>query len=529
MWGAVLLFAAILTCWSVLTPAYRAPDEPQHVSAVVGLVEGQGWPRPGEAVMDQGVLASQTLIGYTVTADQRGFRGGGNTLPGVRSGSADQPPLYSVQEPTPAGERTPYDELRAAGLDAQLPNQMTQHPPGYYAVVAAALSFAGDWRFDRQLALLRLLGVAMVMWLPLLAFLTTRMLTGSATLGSAAAFVPLAIPQLAHIGASVNNDALVILLGGVLVTLLAWVLTGGRSLLLLGSIAVVLGLALLSKGSMLAAIPATAAAVVVGLHRSRPAGPSRPWLWAGVKGVLVLSGAFAVGGWWWALNQLRYGTLQPNAYGESPLRDEPLSLLGFTAGFVERLSLSFWGNFGWLELPLDQAVTTVLSVVVAPVALAAFADGRTRAPLLVLSVFPVVGVLALFASVYAVHQRNGQFPGMQGRYLFGALVIGTAAVAIGLGVLARRVGLDQRWLVPLTAVVAVVVAGYGAVVAFSGFYLDVGVGVGAAWDFMSAWSPWPGWLVDTLAAATVAIAAAVLTYTVAAAARTRSAAWRHAS
>lgn len=508
VWAAVLLFGAILTSWSILTPAYRAPDEPQHVSAVLGIAEGRGWPAPGDAVMDDGVLGSQTLIGYTVTDGQRGFRGGGNTLPGVRSfaADADQPPLYSAQQPTPTDERAPYDEISATGLVGTYNNQMTQHPPAYYAVAAAVLKLSGaqDWRFDRQLALLRLLGVAMVVWLPLLAYLTALALTGSKTLGSVAAFVPVAIPQLAHVGASVNNDVLVIALGGLLTVLLAKVLTGGRSRWLLASIAVVLGLALLTKGTMLAAVPATALAVVVGLRRSRS------WLRAGAGGLVVLAGALVVGGWWWAINLLRYGDLQPNAYGE-PLRGDPsLSLAGFAVGFAERINVSAWGRFGWLELPLSLAVTTALSAVLAVLCLVALADRRARVPLLVLSSFPLLAVLALFASRYAVHLRNGQFAGIQGRYLFGAVVVGAAAVAVGLGVLAGRLRVPERWLVPLAAAFAVAVAVYGAVVAFDGFYLDVGVGVGSAWEFMTAWSPWPGWLVDTVAATTAAVTVAVL-------------------
>ena len=30
--------------WAVLTPAFRAPDEPLHVNSVVRVAQGQGWP-----------------------------------------------------------------------------------------------------------------------------------------------------------------------------------------------------------------------------------------------------------------------------------------------------------------------------------------------------------------------------------------------------------------------------------------------------------------------------------------------------
>jgi hypothetical protein len=46
-----LLVVAVAGCWAVLTPAFRAPDEPQHVNSVLRLAFGGGWPAPGEALM----------------------------------------------------------------------------------------------------------------------------------------------------------------------------------------------------------------------------------------------------------------------------------------------------------------------------------------------------------------------------------------------------------------------------------------------------------------------------------------------
>lgn len=493
---ALALFAAILVAWTVLTPAYRAPDEPQHVSAVLGLVQGEGWPRPSDADLNPGVLRSQVLMGFTVRQDQPTSRG--NTLPGVHRAlgtTMGMPPLYSAQRPSAPAERLPYLDLTPVGLTG-LTNQMTQHPPVYYALQAGALVALGaeDWRFDRQLALMRLVSVAMVVWLPLLAHLLVRRLTGSKSLGSAAAFLPLGIPQLAHVGSSVNNDALVVLLGAVLLTLLGYVLTGSQSRFLLGSIAVVLGLGLVTKGTMLTAIPVVAAAVAVGVHRGRS------WWRAVGASLVVLAGAFAVGGWWWGLNIVRYGTVQPNGLGvERERTGQSLPLDEFGTRFLDLLNASAWGNFGWLEVPLGTMITTSLSLAVLVTALAALGHRRGRAPLAVLALFPLVTLAVLFTTVYASHLRDGRFNGTQGRYLFGSLLAVLAAAATGLGVLAHLARIHERWLVPLAAVVTAVLAAFGAVTAFRGFYIDVGVTAGQAWELMTAWSPWPGWLVDTIA------------------------------
>ena len=500
-WFALAAFAALLTFWATMTPAYRAPDEPQHVSAVLGLVQGQGWPKPGAAEIDPGVLRSAVLTGFLVSADQPTSRG--NTLPGVHVATGrERPPLYSAQRPTPPAERLPYDALAAEGPTG-FTNQMTQHPPGYYAAQAAVFVAVGaqDWRSDRQLALLRLGSVAMVGWLPLLAFLTVRRLFVSPVLGSAAAYLPLAVPQLAHVGSTVTNDALVVLLGAVLVTALAYLLTGSRHRLTLATVALALGLGLLTKGLVLPLIPAAAVALVVGLRRT-----GLRWTATAVQSLLVLTGAFFVGGWWWLLNLLRYGTLQPNGLGTDRSRGAPsVGLLDYGDRFAQEVNTSFWGNFGWLELPLPDVVTTGLALLTAMLVLLALADRAARIPLLTLGLLPLVSLAALFVALYTVHLRDGRFNGTQGRYLFGSLLVLLAAVAIGLSVLARLVRLPVAWLVPAVALGSAAVAAYGTWAAFTGFYVDTGIGVATAWRTMSAWSPWPQWWVTALAVTAVAL------------------------
>ena len=61
---------------------------------------------------------------------------------------------------------------------------------------------------------MRLIDVALVAALPLMIFTVVRRITGRRRLADAASFLPLAIPQLAALGGSVSNDALVIALGG---------------------------------------------------------------------------------------------------------------------------------------------------------------------------------------------------------------------------------------------------------------------------------------------------------------------------
>ena len=503
-WTATALFLALMTFWTIVTPNFRNPDEPQHVNSILRLAEGGGWPAPGEAFVMPEVLRAKTLTGFSAVDGQYGPWIGGTLLPGVRE---TLPPedlqyfaLFSTRPVTPAAERLPFPELEVTQdvREGMHGDQMTQHPPLYYAAVAGVVTGTGalDWPFDRTLLLMRLVSVLMVGFLPLMAFAVTRRLTGNRRLADMAALLPLAIPQLASTGGSVSNDALVILFGGVLTVLLARVLTGDRSwrtYLLTGG---VLGLALLTKGTLLPMVPVVGIAVVVGARRARGSeAPPLAWVPTLVRLIAVWGLAFVIGGWWWALNILRYGTVQPDGLPDSVIANDEArrSLLDFSGIFWRRTSGTFWGTFGQLELPLNGVVATVLSAVLVVAVALAWRRRGLRAAQLVLLSFVLLTLIGLFATTYSAHLENGRVAGMQGRYLFGGLVAVFAAIAIGVGSLGREGGRLQRWLPSITLPVVLVVAVYGLLVAFDGFYIDEGWTATAAWQRMVDWSAAPAW------------------------------------
>jgi hypothetical protein len=506
VWGATVVFGFVLVLWTMLAPAYRSPDESQHVNSVLRLAEGGGWPEPGDARMSGEVLHSRTLAGFTNSDRQGGNWDGGNLLPGVRRvlplSDLKYFALFSKRAPTPADQRLPFDELHVQGKVPQRLDQMTQHPPLYYAVEAGIYTVvdAENWRFDRALALMRLISVAMVVSLPLLAYLTTTRLTGSRKIGSLAAFVPLAIPQLAEIGSSVTNDALVIGLGAAVITMLAYVLTGTRSWPALTALGVLLGLACLTKGTLLPVIPAAALAIFVGVRRSQPETADHPRMGVLVRVAVPLMITFAVGGWWYLVNLLRYGTIVPAGLEFAPLPPGKTAqgLLAFTATFSGKFATSFWGDFGLLELPLPTALIWVLTVLLIMLVTAGLFARFARLDLALLLVFPALTLAYLLYTTYSLHRESGQFPGIQGRYLFGGVVAISAAVACGLGLLGTRSSLLDRWLLPIFAVGAMASATVGAWVAFRGFWVDIGVTDWQGLARLAAWSPWPRWSVASL-------------------------------
>jgi 4-amino-4-deoxy-L-arabinose transferase-like glycosyltransferase len=511
-WAATVLFAGLMVVWSITTPQFRNPDEPSHVDGVVRLMEGHGWPAPGHAHISPEVLRAKTLSGFSAIDGQMGNWAGGTLLPGVRRTlpQADLMyyALYSAHAVTPPADRLPFAQLHVTRKihDFRYVDQMTQHPPMYYGIEAGILKVLGasHWRYDRAIEAMRLLSALMVVPVPLLAFSVARRLTGRRRIGDLASVVPLGIPQFAAIGAAVSNDALVILIGSVLVLLMTIMLTAGVSWRLALGTGVVLGLGLFTKGTLLFAVPVVGLALVVGARRTARLS------WGGIVGRLaglwVL--AFAVGGWWWALNLFRYGTLQPNglAAAQQAVEGPRLSAIGFARPFTGRMATTFWGEFGQLELPLPQVLVAVVTIVLLIAVLLVFRVRGVRTPAAVLLAYPVLTLIVLYDQTYASHRQIGQFAGVQGRYLYGSIVAIAALAAVGVGTLPRAGSRAEGWLPPVALLAALAGQAYGFWVAFRGFYVGVDMTLRDGAARMLAWSPFPRWFTLALVAGLVAVA-----------------------
>ena len=427
-------FGLVLAVWALLTPMYQAPDELPHVDSSVRLALGGEWVPPGDALFSAAVLATS-----------------------------------EEQATTSASDRSTFGEFLAAHPgEAAKVDQMTQHPPTYYLLAAAALDAIGfeDLRWDLSVLALRLLDAVLLLPLPWLVHATVLRVTRSRRSALVAAVALLAVPQLAHIGASVNNDGLTVLLASVLTWATVRVLTGAhrlRDVLLVGAL---LGVLLLSKGTGLPAVPFVAVALGVAGRGVLPA--SRRLLHVAV----ALSLALLVGGWWWLRNLVLYGDVQPS--GLAPVRptiEWPAGTGPDVGLYVDTawngITTSFWGQFGLLEHALSPVVTDVLSVL-ALVLVAGWAFRAPRGATVPLAVLPVVTVVLLVANTWRVYDRTGQVYGVQGRYLFVAIV----ALLVLAAVAARRAAPTPSARLGVGRVVvvgSVLLAGYGLLVAHRGF------------------------------------------------------------
>lgn len=450
---ATVAWAAIMIAWLLITPAFRAPDEHVHFNSVIRLEYGGGWPAPGDAYVGPGVATAMSEAGLSYKLPRSEVHWG-------------NPPVYFNTQ-TPPATYSPIDAgnaLQEPG--ATVSDQMSQHPPLFYAIQAGAARIAGmpGQQWPTQLLFARLLDVLMMLPLPWLVASTARLLISSPGLAGATAFFPLALPQVPHIAASVSNDNL----ANPLAAVVAWLAVrlyvrggGWRPALVIG---LAMGLAAFTKGTTLVLLPLMAFALY--------AAP-------GVSGVMhrlsrVAAGlgvAFVTGGFWWLINLVRYGDLQPSGLtlnaGLNP--DPGRTPLTFLSHAAKAISESFVGRFSYLELTFSggRAIYVVGAIIVAAVAAVAVARGR-RILTLTLIAAPVTTLLFMFKSSYPWYIDYGLLPGLQGRYLFVCLVPLGVLVAISWNALIRI-----RWMwitIPVFMVGAGLTAAAGLRVALRGFY-----------------------------------------------------------
>ncbi|GGL09191.1 4-amino-4-deoxy-L-arabinose transferase-like glycosyltransferase [Curtobacterium luteum] len=391
--AVTIAFAAVLAVWAFGTTTFKAPDEPTHVDAVVHVAIGDGWAPPG----------TLPYLNATESAQHDNLR------------------ERSAQHPTWGALLDEYPGDHVGSVD-----QMTQHPPTYYVIAAGVLHLVHfeDLRWDHAVLPLRLFDALLALPLPFLAWATVRRLTRSPRAAVVGAAAVLAIPELAAIGASVTNDALMLPLAGLLVYLVTRLLTGDHRVRLLVGIAVALGAMLLVKGTALPAVPFVGIAVVTaGLHRGVV-------LRNVIRAFGTLALAALVGAWWWLHNLIVYRQIQPDGMASYARPDKPFpagtgpSPEVFLRDYWNGVTRTFWGSVGSLaQFQVAQALIDALTVLsLAGIAVWAFRRGPSLRPAIVLAAYPVILIALHMQSGWGGYVRNTIVAGTQGRYYYPTLI-----------------------------------------------------------------------------------------------------------
>lgn len=483
VWALFALHVALLALASFAYPLYRAPDESAHIDLVIAVAREGGYPLHRERITEQ-ITESYALIGH----DPRD--------PG------QAPPLEAAQAP-PRGARPALDAI-APDAPSWRPQHMTQHPPLYSLLLGWTLRLtpgAQDWPFDRTGAFLRLLNVLLVAPLPLLAWAVARRLRAPPPVGVTAAIVTVGIPQLTHLGSSVNNDNLLVLLGALATLPLAALAQGDTSRRTAAALGVLGGLALLTKGFALSLplwVAVAAMAGVLGARHRRPALAR-----ASRAAAVALGLAGLIGGWWWVRNLAVHGTIQPSGIHVP----EP------PAGFAP--DADWWVRFLWHRLaerfwiepnvlppgawPVEEVAMLALGALVVVAFVLVRRHGLRRAELAAL-LAPTLGIgLIVVYGAWRYYAASGIPFGIHGRYLYPGIVGLAVVVACGAWAL-----LGDR-TAPALLALALLLQARAVWLALDFYWAD-------GWPAVLAWSPWPvGATYAVLAAVVLAAATAAVT------------------
>lgn len=476
-WLTVTLFG-VLTLWATLTPPFATVDEPRHANSVIRLVQGGGWPPPREAVM---------LEASAVAAEE------------ARQGVArsERSAVLGLDRPESSSPRRDW---------------MNQHPPLYYGISAAAVVTAdalapGDQRWDTSLLVMRMVSVLLTAASVPFVARSVLLVTGSTPAALVGAGVFLLIPQLANTHSLVTNDAMVTLLGSIVMfaclralmrpeTLLSSSVVGGAAL----------GVGLLTKGLMLPAVPVLAVFLLLAGRRA-----GRGWVprfWVPLLGGTI---AFLVGGWWWLRNIVVYGQVQ-SSNNQSPRAAEPFddySAIGFAVAVVARLNRTFWASIR-SQAAYDGSVVVAMGVLGLLVVLTALVLSRSRGVLLLTAIYPALVATLFTVNAFRIYWNSGVVAGVQGRYLYSGLTFLALALALVWVEVRRRGGRTAGLVLATSVAVASAAAAVGSYLfAFRVRWIE-GDGPVAAYESMvraGALQPWQhlGVVTLTAVAATMAL------------------------
>ena len=390
--------------YAIVTPAWQTPDEPAHYNYIRQIAEAGCCP-----LIETGDWSGEYLAQLT---------------------SARFAPEL-------------LDELESVQYE-------DHHPPLYYLLASVVFRLTNG-----DLISLRLLSVALGAGVVALSYLVSRRLLPAQPQVALGVMALVAfLPQHLHMLAAVNNDALAELLAGLVLLWLLRYLDGDD--VPIWQLGLLVGLAFLTKLTIY--FLALLAPLAIWLRwRQQAEAPSA--LLRSLAVYALIAGL--IGGAWWLRNIGVYGfpdflglAAHDRVVADQPRTADYISDRGGGAYLARMLGTtfrSFWGQFGWMALPLDQvlggwiyrgfgllALAGVTGALLAVARRSADESGRPR---------PSAGWLILLAALLTVLLQFGyynlEFQQWQGRYLFPALI--PIALLLVYGVDAWRARLLRRW------------------------------------------------------------------------------------
>ncbi len=387
------LYLALAVAFSAATPIFEAPDEPEHFFYARHLAQTGRLP-----VAEEGTPWAQ---------------------------EATQPPLYYALIAAPIAPVDTSDAEVVAQRNPHAAIGVPLYPDNKNAYVhtdAERFPWRGTALAVHLARLVSVLLGAVTVWMTYLVGMDAGFGAG---VSLAAAAVVAFLPQFGFISGAVNNDGLVTALCAVGLWTMLRHLRMGPSRRRAVALGILAGLATLAKLSGAGLLALFAAACLWRAWRGRRVA----WLWD--VGIIVAVWA-AFTAWWFARNAALYGDLTATARMVE-MMGRRAGEVSFAAAWGELRGLvgSFWGLFGWFNVPAPNAMYRMFNLL----ALAAVAGwgarilrhrGQARWP----QAAPWLALWALILLAGLV-QWTARTPASQGRLLFPALPALAVLLAAG--------------------------------------------------------------------------------------------------
>jgi 4-amino-4-deoxy-L-arabinose transferase-like glycosyltransferase len=284
---------------------------------------------------------------------------------------------------------------------------------------------------------------------------------GKAIAAGAAAIVAFN-PQFLFMSGAINNDVIAGLFGSILlwigVTIVRYGLTTRRSILL----ALAFACALMAKFNLAFALPLVELALLIAVW------PRRDWRGFIKANLFIVASVALIAGWWFVRNYQLYG--EPT--GVQRMNElwggrDPGESFGLAVSEVPYAWSSFWGRFGYGQIPLPDAIYTgallvsLVGLCGVAAALARRQFDRVQVKQLVLVIFSA----ALFAAALFGYMMSST-AGPMGRFYFPGLSAFGLLLALGWTALfnlreTRFSSLVTRYAIPLAALALALVAFFG--------------------------------------------------------------------
>lgn len=443
--AVLLLVVAIFGCaWALINPPFQSPDEDVHFAYVQTLAELHHLPGGSGPPVSSEELRALT----TVNADAVAFFN------------------YSKPEWSRASYNAWLHGTQGRRNDGGGRNTASSYPPAYYMYETIPYELASGGTIFARLYLMRIFSVGLLLLTTAMTWLLAGEMFGRRRPLQLLAAATVGLwPMLDFISSSINPDALLYATWTATLWMGVKVLRRGITLRRAVALGLLLGLALLTKASSLALIPAVIFCIGFALVRSRglPSGRSLLAFGAAALTVVVAVGA------WYAVNHAHhrsaYGQASILTSGGANIRaflsylwefylprlpgEMPHYLLYPVISHYPAFNIwlgTGWASFGWVTVwfaaPVYYvflAITVVLTAAAAATGVRALRNRRLRAVRGHAGVicFILLAAVPMLLALHWVEFKMGM-PFNQGRYLFPLAALGGLIVAQATRIVGRR-------------------------------------------------------------------------------------------